>query len=274
MDIVGWASKVAMEDLALLKDAEFADDHYIWIVQGCKEGGFLIRKEDDERVIFKHFDFFRSGSFYVNEADGVVISQLIMDALSDLEKSTLQAKTNLANRGFLVSALGGDSGIVLLNHTIESFECSKDLPDDGQWIKIEECIFSSNVSNMKCMIQYVEKWIEYSESMHGGKYDVFKRILLAVLHRRTGQIQKAIEASEVVKLPNKDSFGSESSRAVLCTTYAASLMDLFETSATSTQSMLAEARVLLNRANAISGDNTEHVMKAYQRLKSLELRRE
>jgi hypothetical protein len=76
--------------------------------------------------------------------------------------------------------------------------------------------------------------------------------------------------SKVIQLPKRDYVGVDSSVVVLSTICAACLMDLFEFDPKSKLNLLIEARKLLNYANAISRDNSEHLMMAYIRLKSLE----
>ena len=119
-----------------------------------------------------------------------------------------------------------------------------------------------------CNCSIFEKWIDRSEAKL-GMYDLSRRILLAIAFRHTGQTQKAVEVSEVVnehgKYPN-----DQGCIAILCTTRAASLMDIAESGSPSPCEILARARKSLNRANAIR--NSEEVMLTYRRMKTLDQR--
>lgn len=232
----------------------------------------VIHCEGKNQQIFKHFDFFKSGSFYLKDQNALALSELINKNLSTTEKNLAQAKKNLSSNGFSIPFLGGNIAVNLLDQAINQFESSGLLLNENDWLKLEDYLINSNKSNMMCAINYVHKWILKSENDYGGRYDVLRRTFLAVLYRRTDQIQNAFEVSKVIQLPKRDYVGLDSSVAVLSTICAACLMDLFEieSALNSKPNLLIEARKLLNHANAISRDNSEHIMKAYQRLKSLE----
>ena len=137
--------------------------------------------------------------------------------------------------------------------------------DDELFITV---IKDGTVENMRAIVPFLKKWIDRSEAKL-GMYDLSRRILLAIAFRHTGQTQKAVEVSEVVnehgKYPN-----DQGCIAILCTTRAASLMDIAESGSPSPCEILARARKSLNRANAIR--NSEEVMLTYRRMKTLDQR--
>jgi hypothetical protein len=186
--------------------------------------------------------------------------------MSSAELALYEAKNNLRSRGFHLNALGASDTEFLSSLLLEFQEHS--YPDGATWTKLHDLIKDGAVENMRAIVPFLKKWIDRSEAK-SGMYDLSRRILLAIAFRHTGQNQKAVEVSEVVnehgKYPN-----DQGCIAILCTTRAASLMDIAESGSPSPCEILARARKSLNRANAIR--SSEEIMLTYRRMKTLDQR--
>jgi hypothetical protein len=189
-----------------------------------------------------------------------------LNGMSPAELSLEKAKANLQSRGFHLASLGASDTEFLSSLVVECLEHS--FPDGNTWSKLHDLIKDGAKENMRAIAPLLKKWIDRSEEKL-GYYDLSRRILLAIVLRHTGQPQKAVEVSNVVNEHGKYP-ADQVCIAILCTTRAASLMDIAEAGASLPCEILAMARKSLNRANAIK--STEEVMKTYKRMKTLDQR--
>ena len=177
------------------------------------------------------------------------------------------------SNGFLVSDFGGDADVMKMATAIGQFDHEGKVPAGENWGDIHEILLrGERQSLMRCGAKLVAVWIDGAESRLDGCFDLFRRVLLAVLYRHTNQLAKALEVSDVVKMPQVKLLGGQGSIAVLCTTRAAALMDLVERASQGNCAMLQQARRAVDRAYASGGGGSQEVKLVYMRLKALELR--
>lgn len=269
-EVVGWASKATSEELTLLANAEYSDANDIWIIKASNRSGLLVVKDGHTQQLLRPYGFFRSGTFFLNDDIGTQLSQRISDSLSQGDKDIAEANAYLGTRGFFVSELGGTSQALLLAHAIKNFEENNEIPDLDNWERIHELLVNGKASIMRCGAKFVLEWVVHSERQNEGIFDVYRRVLLATLCRHTGQLDKALEASDIVDLPRERLNGGSSTISVLCTTRAATMMDISELQPSRKNELLLAARRTLNKANAMAGGDSEEIMVAYRRLKSLD----
>lgn len=269
-EIVRWTSRATEEELALLENAEYSDADDIWIIKSAKPSGLAVVKDGQFQQMLRPYGFFRSGAFFLNDEIGCQVRQNINDTLSQGDKNIVEANMYLGARGFFVSELGGDGNVLLLANAIRNFDQKGEIPNSDDWERIHELLTHSKTSIMKCGAKFISEWIIHSEKHNEGLFDVFRRVLLATLYRHSGQLDKALDASDIVDLPRNRLNGSNSTMSVLCTTRAATLMDVAENKPGRRTELLRAARLTLNKANAMSGEDSEEIMAAYKRLKKLD----
>jgi len=124
---------------------------------------------------------------------------------------------------------------------------------------------------MRRSTQFIAQWIEQSEKENKGRFDIYRRVLLAYLYRHTGQLDKALEVSAIVEFPRNRLLGTDASISVLCTTRAAALMDSAKMKPSKAMDLLRVARLTLNKANAMSKSDSDEIRNTYKLLKKLEL---
>lgn len=272
-EIVRWTSQATDEDLELLENAEYSDADDIWVIKSAKSSGLTVGKDGKDgkfQQVLRPYRFFRSGAFFLNDEIGCQVSQKINDALSLGDKNIVEANMYLGACGFFVSELGGDGNILLLANAIREFEQKNKIPNSDDWDRIHELLTHSKASVMKCGVKFISEWIIHFEKQNEGLFEVYRRVLLATLYRNSGLLDKALEASDIVDLPRNRLNGSSSTMSVLCTTRAATLMDAAENKSAHRTELLLAARLTLNKANAMSGNDSEEIMMAYKRLKKLD----
>ena len=276
-DIARWAAKANADQLHLLVGAEYSDANDIWLIEVADENGLELFNVETGRRMRRAFSFFASGAFafsFSNEASGKVVKDLIHDSLSEFDRRILNARNVVSSHGFLVSDFDGDADVMKVATAIGQFEHEGKVPAGENWGDIHEILLrGERQSLMRCGAKLVAVWIDGAESRLDGCFDLFRRVLLAVLYRHTNQLAKALEVSDVVKMPQVKLLGGQGSIAVLCTTRAAALMDLAERSSDGCCALIQEARRSADRAYAISGGGeSKEVMMVYSRLKALEKR--
>lgn len=267
-EIVKWFSRATDVELALLENSEYSDSDDIWTVKSTKPTGLVVVKDGQFQQVLRPYGFFRSGAFFLDDEIGCQIRQKINDTLSQNDKNIVEANMYLGARGFFVSELGGDSHALLLAKAIRNFDQKGKIPDDDDWERIYELLTNCKAAVMKCGAKFISEWIIHSEKQNEGLFDVYRRVLLAVLYRHSGLLEKALEASDIVDLPRSRLRGNNSTMSVLCTTRAATLMDIAEMQPRRRTELLHTARLTLNKANAMSNEDSEEIMAAYKRLKS------
>lgn len=269
-EIVRWTSRATDLELALLENAEYSDSDDIWIIKSVNPSGLTVVKDGQFQQVLRPYGFFRSGTFFLNDDIGSRVRQKINDTLSLVDKSIVEANMYLGAHGFSVSELGGDGHVLFLANAIRDFEQKDKIPDGDDWERIHELLTNSKTTIMKCGAKLISEWIIYSEKQNEELFDVYRRVLLASLYRHSGQLDKALEASDIVDFPRNRLRGSNSTMSVLCTTRAATLMDAAENKPGRRTELLLAARLTLNKANAMCGEDSEEIMAAYKRLKKLD----
>lgn len=270
IEVVRWASQATGDELLLLENAEYSDTDDIWIIKSAKQSGLSVVKDGQSKHELRPYGFFRSGTFFLDDETGCQVRQKINDSLSQSDKNIVEANMYLSARGFFVSELGGDGNVLMLANAIKNFDQEGKVPDGEDWERIHELLTNCKASVMKCGAKFVSEWLIHSEKQNGGLFDVYRRVLLASLYRHSGQLDKALEASGIVDLPRNHLRGNNSTMSVLCTTRAATLMDIAENKPMRRTELLLAARLTLNKANAMSGVDSEEIMVTYKRLKKLD----
>ena len=269
-EIVSWVLRATDDELSLLVNSEYSDADDIWIIRSAKKSGLGIVKDGQTQLLLRPYGFFRLGTFFLDDDVGIQVKQKIDDSLPLSEKRVVNAKMFLATHGFLISEFSGDSFVLMLADAIMQFENNKKIPDGNTWEEIHEQLTNSKTSIKKCGVKFVSDWVLHSEAINDGLIDVYKRVLLATLYRHSGQLEKALEASDIVDLPRERLNGGKTNISVLCTTRGATMMDIAENQPARRDELLQSARRSLNKANAMSVDDSTEIMEAYKRLKYLE----
>lgn len=270
-DVAHWASKASKEDLVLLENAEYSNADDIFVVRGAGQTGLSIAKDGQSQPVLRPYSFFYSGTFFLSDELGTLIAELIKGSMSIFQKRIVDANEYLSVHGFAVTELGGDTIAIFISDTIRNFEKLGLSPNDVQWSRIHDILTNGSTSVMRCGAKYVAKWIDHSERINGGRLDFYRRVLLAVLYRHTGQLDQALQVISVVDSPQHiNAAGGKSSMSVLCTIRAATLMDLAQLQPANRTDLLIKARQSLNKANALSGSDSDEIRETYCRLKRLE----
>jgi hypothetical protein len=270
IEVARWAEKAREDDLRLLMGTEYSDTDSEWTINDADTVGILISKKNQPEPVLRPYSFFSQGTFFVKEEISAQLSQLIEASMTTGDRIIDAAKNHLRGLGFAVSQLGGDSATLLISNTIKNFQEHKVVPNDDQWGQIHEIFSTRSTEMMTLSTQFIAKWIEQSEKENKGRFDIYRRVLLAYLYRHTSKLDKALEVSAIVELPRNRLLGTDASISVLCTTRAAALMDCAEKKLPGAMDLLRTARLTLNKANAMSASNSDEIRNAYKRLKKLE----
>lgn len=264
--IFAWIQLCKESDRTLLVGTEFANNDDVWLVTGIDREWIELERTSDGAPSRKKLTFVLDGDFFIGAGISDQLEASRREVMSPGELAIEEAREKLLSTGLRASVLGA-SDAQFLAALISEFR-DHSFPDHDEWMRLHHLITEGPTENMRAIAPLLRKWLERSES-ELGHYDLFRRILLAVVYRHSGQLQKGIDISDVVdehgKCPN-----DQSSIAILCTTRAASLMDVAELGSKSPCEILSMARKSLNRAYAIRG--SEEVMLTYRRMKVLDQR--
>lgn len=264
--IFAWVKKCKEGDRTILVGAEFSNNDDVWRVKGLDDEWIDLERTSDGVPSRKKLMFILDGDFFVCAGLSAQLEESRREGMSSGELALERAIEKLLSKGFRASALGADD-TQFLSDLISRFQ-DNSFPDFDEWMRMHELIADGPTENMRVILPLLKVWLQRSE-LQLGHYDLSRRIFLAVVYRYSGQLQKAIDISNVVdeqaQYP-KD----QSSVAILCTTRAASLMDMAESSSKSPCEILSAARKSLNRAYAIRA--SEEVILTYRRLRTLEHR--
>lgn len=269
-EVVRWLGAATLEKRGVLLNAEYADDDDIWTVNGISASTLVVCRDGEAKNISRPYDFFSQGTFFLEVEAGRILSAEITGSMSAAELRINRAKDFLSEQGFPISELGGDTVALLFSEVITAFQSQDVLPAEDQWDRITDVLKSGSKSLMKLGAKHVSLWLKTAESRKEGRIDLYRRVSLAALYRHAGQFDQALEVCEAADLPVPQLDGGATSLSALLTTRAATLMDLAELQHSNRSDLLKEARLKLNRANAISGGDSEFIREAYQRLKSLD----
>ena len=268
--VIGWIKKSSSDDHFLLIECEYSDDNDVWFVGGLVSNELLISKDGDTKQFKRPLNFFEQGTFFFSLESGTKLRELLQASLTEVDKQIAHANEVIRSHGLSASELGGSSSVTFLAELIENYETKSILPNNGQWERLHEIFVNRTTSIMRTGIPLITKWLIESENKNNGLFDLYRRVLLAVIFRRTGQFDKALKVSDVVDLPRAQHLGGFSSVSVLCTTRAATMMDLAEIRTEQRDEYLKAARLALNKANAVSGGDAAEIRDAYMRLKKLD----
>jgi len=268
--VIGWIKKSSSDDHFLLIECEYSDDKDVWSVGGLVSNELLISKDGETKQFKRPLSFFEQGTFFFSHESATKLKELLQASLTDVDKQIARANELIRSHGISASELGGSSSVMFIAEIIENYETKSTLPDNSQWEKLHEIFANRTTTTMRSAIPLITKWLLESENKNNGLFDLYRRVLLAVIFRRTGQLDKALQISDVVNLPRARHLGGFSSVSVLCTTRAATMMDLAEIRNNQRDEYLKAARLALNKANAVSGGDADEIRDAYMRLKKLD----
>jgi hypothetical protein len=271
--VVAWGAKAPLSDLEVLSNAEYSDSEAEYVLHQIDNSGLTILARNSDQALRRNWQFFSDGTFFLDHTKGAQLLQKIEDGLSPAAKEILNAREYLRRCGIITSELGGDLVVRKIYLILHAWEERKDVPEGKDWQYMID-IFSDGSSQMRSKgTSLVRSWVDHVERNRAGsavgRFDVYRRVGLAVLYRHSGQFDKALAVSEIVELP-MNRLEDRNSVAVLCTTRAATLMDLAEHKAQERPQLLKLARLTLNKANAMSGGDSDFVRETYVRLKKLE----
>lgn len=269
-EVVRWLGSAAHGNRDVLINAEYSDDDDIWTVHGVSASALLICKDGEAHGISRPYDFFSHGTFFLGSDAGLLLSAEITSSMSAAELRISKAKDFLSEQGFPISELGGDTVALLFADAISAFHSQRVLPADDQWDTVTEVLKSGSKTLMKLGAKHISLWLKATEDKRAGRIDLYRRTSLAALYRHAGQFEQALEICKAADLPVSQLDGGPASLSALLTTRAATLMDLSELQPSNRNDLLKEARSKLNRANAISIEDSDFIREAYQRLKSLD----
>lgn len=271
--IVAWGATAPLGDLEVLSNAEYSDEEAEYVLHQIDNAGLTISARNCDQALRRNWQFFSDGTFFLDHTRGTQLLQKIEDALSPADKEILNAREYLRGYGIITSELGGDLIVRKMYQILRGWDQRKDVPEGSDWQYMID-LFRDGSSQLRTKgTSLVRSWVDHVERNGTGSFaatfDVYRRVGLAVLYRHSGQFDKALAVSEIVELP-MNRLEDRTSVAVLCTTRAATLMDLAEHKRQERAHLLKSARLTLNKANAMSGGDSDFVRETYVRLKRLE----
>lgn len=271
--VASWGATAPRGDLEVLVNAEYSDAEAEYVVHQVENAGATISARNHDQARRRNWQFFSDGTFFLDHRRGTQLLQMIEDALSPADKEILNAREYLRRYGIITSELGGDLVVRKIYQILQGWDQRKDVPEGRDWQYMID-IFRDGSSQLRSKgTSLVRSWVEYVESNRTGsatgRFDVYRRVGLAALYRHAGQFDKALAVSEIVELP-MNRLEDRNSVAVLCTTRAATLMDLAEHKPQERAQLLKSARQTLNKANAMSGGDSDFVRETFVRLKRLD----
>jgi hypothetical protein len=265
--IVAWASYAPDDELKLLFGVEYSDEDDIWNIHLATNEYMEVSTESKPKRLNKVLSFFQDGTFFIPDDKALQFKELI-DACSTPDD---KAREIIRNNGFFATEIQGVNSALLLAKALNGWTVSNKIPDPEDWDEIYKLFNDESVSasQKKIASKLFLGWLYVWEKSIGGRCDLYHRACISALLRHAGLRKKALELSECLYLARSEVIGSPD---VLCTTRAATIMDYadLEKDPEKLKEYLKEARKLLNKANAISGGKSEHVMMAYIRLKQLD----
>ncbi len=271
--VASWGGTAPRGDLEVLVNAEYSDAEAEYVLHQVENTGATISVRNHEQALRRNWQFFSDGTFFLDHGRGTQLLRMIEDALSPADREILNAREYLRRYGIITTELGGDLVVRKIYQILRGWDQRKDVPEGSDWQYMID-IFRDGSSQLRSKgTSLVRIWVEHVESngtgSAAGSFDVYRRVGLAALYRHSGQFDKALAVSEIVELP-MNRLEDRNSLAVLCTTRAATLMDLAENKPQERAQLLKSARLTLNKANAMSGADSDYVREAYMRLKKLE----
>lgn len=265
--VISWIDKADPGDFRLLNDAEYSDSYCVWTI--LEVGRISISIRDEYHCAHeKPLKSFQLGTFFLSQENGKLLEINIGQISSPDEK----ARDIVTSHGFSLMEFPNKESVKILAQALSQWHLEHKIPDSDEWTALYNLFNDETISihQKKKAIEYFSKWLDEREKSIGGKYDIYYRGCIAALYRHSKQRGLALTITDFIELPNSDAIGSNSSKAVLCTVRAATIMDYLDGHSSKPLELLLQARKLLNKANAIGGSDRSHIMMAYMRLKQLD----
>jgi hypothetical protein len=273
--VAKWLVSANESERNLVLGSTFSDD-YEWRIEQCDAALLVLREypfTPQDRLVPRHVSTLNDGTFFFEEIVGLKIQHLINQSLLPHETELVQARDYLRARDFMLSEMGGNANVLKMCAAIRSWDEERSIPE-GQAIADVYEIFKLSNSLGRIGARYLSDWLDQKERRTDSfEYDAWGRIRLAKLLRNTGQLNRAITATDVVELPYNHFPFSGLVMAILCTVRAATFLDLADNahSMDKKKDFTRRARLSANKANANSQGDNLYIREVYQRINHIEI---
>ena len=203
-------------------------------------------KSDDREIIFK-----KTNAEFFSLLEASIPKSVKIEA--DLNQRLIEIGCPLTSKN-----LSLDNAKLLCN-----FLTGDRLPSPQQRSKIYKLAMTSE-KHLSWWLKYFSKWL--SEVEEGKSPEARGRMHLAVLSRYSGNFKQAIEVSNVVEFQRHFFPCSDEILSALCTTRAATFVDIFELHYD--PELLKAARLTANKAYALTQSNK--TSEVYRRISKFE----
>lgn len=200
--------------------------------------------------------------YFYDYRPGDILSKIIFDALSEGERHLETCRKELRKAGFPVDKFPGFGDVTDALSMVKDFK-NNILPSLSDQNKRYVILKRSEL--FIYAIDLISQWISLRLSQ-SPIIDADLLIKLALCFRRSGQFQKALDATDVVIMKHPRVIPTRSQRAILATERAATLLDVFEQNFD--RSLLVEARECAGIAYSI--EQSDEIKSLYNRLRALE----
>lgn len=271
--IVGWLRDSASpSDAAMLVGAEFADDFDEYELRSPSPGGFICAHRADKKERFLAYSNLSQGTFFVNDAIGVVVDEKICNNQSPAEKSMDEASRHVTELGFTASTLGGTLVTLKLSQLMKKALQPPVSANEADCVNLHEILEKTDHHNIRVGLKYLVVWLKQVEDSYDNPsfYDLGLRSRISSLFRKIGDVRAALGLSEFLD-GNVRWYGGKTGEQYLRVSRAAALMDGIERRLfTNPHEIFPLIRKNLRIAHAISQGQSEYTLECFNRLNALE----
>ncbi len=271
--IVAWLRDCASpSDAAILIGTEFADDFDEYELRSPSPGGFICANRVDKKERFLAYTTLSQGTFFLNDAIGVVVEEKIRDNQSPADKSIDEASRHLSELGFTASTLGGDLVTLKLSELMRKTIQAPGMANEVDCVNLHEILEKTDHHNIRVGLKHLIVWLKQVEDSYENPscYDLGLRSRTSSLFRKIGDVRAALGLSEFLD-GNARWVGSKTGEQYLRVSRAAALMDGVERRLfTNPHEVFPLIRKNLRIAHAISQGHSEYTLECFNRLNALE----
>lgn len=271
--IVAWLRKSASpSEATMLVGTEFADDCDEYELRSPSPGGFICAHRADKKERFVAYPTLSQGTFFVNDAIGVVVQEKFRNNQTPAEKSIDEAIGHVSELGFTASTLGGDLVTLKLSQLLKKAMQTPDSANEADCINLHEILDKTDHHNIRVGLKHLVVWLKQIEDSFDNSqfYDLGLRSRISSLFRKIGDVRAALGLSEFLD-GNDRWVGGKTGEQYLRVSRAAALMDGIERRLfTNPHEIFPVIRRNLRIAHAISQGQSEHALECFNRLNALE----
>ncbi len=273
-DIVGervfeWLNHVAADEWAQLIGCGL-DDGLVdepWVIREVQRDAFEVVAQDGKTAKRLPWSVVRKGCLVVPGDRGSVRTTIENGRPAELIELQ-QVRQRVRQLGFDPARFGSQDDLRTVDRIVSGSQNDGSIPDRAERYIVYEAVVKAQ--QLRPAIPVFGRWLTSIEKRRHPEVDPIARLQLSTLYRHSGQLNEALEVSDVVDLPARRFPATARERSMLCCHRAATMLDLFEIN--------GDARLLEGARRHLStawdNDKGEEVSNTYSRYRRLQERAE